>query len=37
MAIASPAANFEVLGMLPEAEEARTLILTLDTALSGDG
>lgn len=26
--------NFEVLGMLPEAEEARSLILTLDTALS---
>jgi LuxR family glucitol operon transcriptional activator len=27
--------NFEVLGMLPEAEEIRALILTLDTALSG--
>jgi LuxR family glucitol operon transcriptional activator len=27
--------NFEVLGMLPEAEETRTLVLTLDTALSG--
>jgi len=37
MAIASLAANFEVLAKTPEAEEARTLVLTLDTALSGGG